>query len=89
MRSISRLLTATVLVFVFVTSIVFVHLNPTPVIITIGIFDFVKLPVSIWIVGAFVFGGVLGLLFSLGWFRNLILRSKINNLNNKLKRIKS
>ena len=88
MRSIGRLLTALVLVSVFVTSIAFIYLNPTPIIITIGVFDFVELPVSLWIIGAFALGGLLGLIFSFGWIRNIALQSKIVRLTNELKRIK-
>ncbi|MDG2420844.1 MAG: LapA family protein [Gammaproteobacteria bacterium] len=88
MRSIRRLLTALILVSVFVTSIAFIYLNPTPVIITIGVFDFVELPVSFWIIGAFVLGGLLGLIFSFGWIRNIALQSKVVRLTNELKSIK-
>ena len=88
MRSIGRLLTALVLISVFATSIAFIYLNPTPIIITIGVFDFVELPVSFWIIGAFVLGGLLGLIFSFGWVRNIALRSKIVRLTNELKRTK-
>ena len=88
MRSIRRLLTALVLVSVFLISIAFIYLNPTPVTITIGVFDFVELPVSFWIIGAFVFGGLLGLIFSFGWIRNIALQSKIVRLTNELRRIK-
>ena len=88
MRSIRRLLTALILVSVFVTSIAFIYLNPTPVIITIGVFDFVELPVSFWIIWAFVLGGLLGLIFSFCWIRNIALQSKVVRLTNELKSIK-
>tara|TARA_B100001250_G_scaffold386458_1_gene383012 strand:- start:2264 stop:2533 length:270 start_codon:yes stop_codon:yes gene_type:complete len=88
MRSIGRLLTAFVLVSVFVASIAFIYLNPTPIIVSLGVFDFVELPVSFWIIGAFVLGGLLGLIFSFGWIRNIALRSKIVRLTNELKRTK-
>jgi len=88
MRSIGRLLTAFVLVSVFVASIAFIYLNPTPIIVSLGVFDFVELPVSFWIIGAFVLGGLLGLIFSFGWVRNIALRSKIVRLTNELKRTK-
>ena len=88
MRSIGRLLTVFVLISVFVISITFIYLNQTPVIITIGVFDFVELPVSFWVVGAFVLGGLLGLICSFGWIRNIVLQSKIVRLTNELKRIK-
>jgi uncharacterized integral membrane protein len=88
MRSIGRLLTAFVLVSVFVASIAFIYLNPTPIIVSLGVFDFVELPVSFWIIGAFVLGGLLGLIFSFGWVRNIALRSKIVRLTNELKHTK-
>ena len=41
-------------------------------------------PVSIWIIGAFVVGGAIGLLLGLGFFKNLKARSEIKKLNKQL-----
>lgn len=42
------------------------------------------LPVSVWIIGAFVSGGLLGLLLGLRFFSGLRSKNEIKRLNKKL-----
>ena len=84
MRQLTQLLSAFFLLLVFAVSISFSYYNSTPVAIGIGSWQLQALPVSVWIVGAFVSGGLLGLLFGLGVFRNLRSRVEIRRLNKAL-----
>ncbi len=84
MRKITRLLSGFFLILVFVASTSFSYFNTTPITIAIGSWELSPQPVSVWIIGAFVSGGVLGLLLGLGIFRNLKSRSEIRRLNKQL-----
>ncbi len=84
MRKIGSLLSGFFLVLVFISSTAFAYFNPTPVSIAFGNWQLAAQPVSVWIIGAFVVGGSLGLLLGLGLFRNLKSRSEIRRLNRQL-----
>ena len=84
MRKIGRLLSGFFLILVFVASTAFTYFNTTPVSIAFGNWQLTAQPVSVWIIGAFVVGGSLGLLLGLGLFRNLKSRSEIRKLNKQL-----
>lgn len=84
MHKIINLLSGLFLILVFTASITFSYFNTTPVSISIGAWNFPAQPVSIWIIGAFVVGGAIGLLLGLGFFRNLKARSEIKKLNKQL-----
>ena len=85
MRQLTQLLSAFFLLLVFAVSITFSYYNSTPVAIGIGSWQLQTLPVSVWIIGAFVSGGLLGLLLGLGLFRNLKSRVEIRRLTKALK----
>ncbi len=84
MRQITQLLSGFFLLLVFAASVTFSYFNSTPVGIGIGSWQLSPQPVSVWIIGAFVSGGLLGLLLGLGIFRNLKSRAEIRRLHKAL-----
>ncbi len=86
MHKVSRLLSALFLLLVFAASITFSYFNTTPVSIAFGNRELPSQPVSVWIIGAFVLGGSIGLMLGLGIFRNLKSRSEIRRLNRLLQK---
>jgi lipopolysaccharide assembly protein A len=84
MRKITSLLSGLFLILVFTASITFTYFNTTPVSISVGAWEFPSQPVSVWIIGAFVIGGALGLLLGLGIFKNLKSRTEIRRLSKQL-----
>ena len=85
MRQLTQLLSGFFLLLVFAASVTFTYYNSIPVTIGIGSWQLQPQPVSVWIIGAFVSGGLLGLLFGLGLFRNLKSRAEIRKLTKALK----
>lgn len=85
MRQLTQLLSGFFLLLVFALSISFSYYNATPIEIGIGSWQLQAQPVSVWIIGAFVSGGLLGLLLGLGLFRNLKSRVEIRRLTKALK----
>lgn len=85
MRQIGRLLSAFFLILVFAVSVTFSYFNSTEVVISFASWQFPSLPVSVWVIGAFVSGGSLGLLLGLGVFRNLKSRVEIRRLRKLLR----
>jgi putative membrane protein len=84
MRQLTQLLSGFFLLLVFAASVTFTYYNSIPVTIGIGPWQLQPLPVSVWIIGAFVSGGLLGLLLGLGLFRNLKSRVEIRRLTKAL-----
>ena len=84
MQKLTNLLSGLFLILVFIVSITFTYFNSTPVIIQFGNWQVTELPVSLWIIGAFVGGGLLGLLLGLRLFSGLRSKSEIKRLNKKL-----
>lgn len=88
MRKLAQLFSGIFLVLVFIASITFSYFNTTPVVITFANWQFPPQPVSVWIIGAFVVGGLLGLILGLGLFRNFRSRSELKRLNKQLEKAK-
>ena len=84
MRNLSNLLSGFFLLSVFIVAITFTYFNTESVSITFGTLVFTPLPVSAWIIGAFVFGGALGLLFGLNFFYQLKSRAELKRLTKEL-----
>ena len=84
MRNLTNLLSGFFLLLVFVGAITFSYFNTEPVGISFGSFSFAPLPVSVWIIGAFVSGGALGLVLGLGVFRQLKSRAEVRRLKKEL-----
>ena len=84
MRNLSNLLSGFFLLSVFVAAITFTYFNTDSVSITFGTLVFSPLPVSVWIIGAFVFGGALGLLLGLNFLYQLKSRAKLKRLTKEL-----
>ncbi|NQV69069.1 MAG: DUF1049 domain-containing protein [Pseudohongiella sp.] len=84
MHKITRLLSAFFLILVFAVSVTFSYFNSTEVIISFASWQFPSQPVSVWVIGAFVSGGSLGLLLGVGIFRSLKSRAEIRRLRRLL-----
>ncbi|MEQ8954773.1 MAG: LapA family protein [Gammaproteobacteria bacterium] len=84
MHKIGRLLSGLFLVLVFIASVTFSYFNNIPVVISYGSYQFPSQPVSVWIIGAFVLGGSLGLLLGLRIFKHLKSRVEIRRLSKEL-----
>ena len=84
MRNLTNLLSGFFLLLVFVAAITFSYFNTEPVRINFGSLSFAPLPVSVWIISAFVCGGILGLILGLGVFRQLKSRAAIRRLKKEL-----
>jgi putative membrane protein len=84
MQKLSNLLSGLFLILVFFVSITFTYFNSTPIIIQFGNWQITQLPASVWIIGAFVSGGLIGLLLGLRFFSGLRSKNEIRRLNKKL-----
>ncbi len=84
MRTLKRLLAGFFVICVFVAAVVFAWYNHTPVSIGIGDWRLPPQAVSIWIMGAFVAGGLLGLLLGLRLFQSLRRNSRERRLMRQL-----
>ena len=87
-RNISRLLSGLFLILGFTASVTFTYFNSDPISISVGAWQFPSQPISVWIIGAFVLGGLIGLLFGLEIFYILILSADIRYLNRLLDKVK-
>ena len=85
MHKIGRLLSGFFLILVFIASVTFSYFNNTAIVISYGSYQFPAQPVSVWIIGAFVLGGVLGLLLGLRLFAHLKTRVELRRLQKELK----
>ncbi len=88
MRKIGKILSGLFLITVFGLSITFFYFNTAPVSLVFGNWQLSAQPVSVWIMGAFVAGGSIGLLLGLGIFRQLKSRVEIRRLRKQLKAAK-
>ena len=84
MQNLRNLLSGFFLLSVFIAAITFTYFNTESVSITFGTLVFSPLPVSAWIIGAFVFGGALGLLLGLNFFNQLKSRAELRRLTKEL-----
>lgn len=84
MRKIANLLSGFFLILVFVASITFSVFNSTPIVLTFGSWELPAQPVSVWIIGAFVAGGLIGLILGVGILRNIKSKSQIRRLTKQL-----
>ncbi len=81
MYNLIRLVVWVFLLLVFVASIGFSFLNPTPVSLSFGVLTLSPQPVALWVVSAFSIGGLLGLMIGAG----LGGSSKSKNQNRRLR----
>lgn len=85
MRKLGNFFTGLFLVLVFITSMAFGYFNSVPMAISFANWQSSPQPVSVWVIGAFVGGGLLGLLLGIGVFRNFRFRAEIKRLTKQLK----
>ena len=86
MRKLGNILSGLFLLLVFIASITFTYFNTAEIGLSFGSIVFSPRPVSVWIVGAFVCGGLLGLLMGLGIFRQLRMRAELRRLRRDLEK---
>ncbi len=84
MKALKGLATILVLVTVFTVSVVFVRFNSESTSIFLGGFKVFELPLSVLVLGAFVIGSILGLLFGLRIVKYFKMKAEIKHLK-KLK----
>lgn len=84
MRTLKRLLAGFFVVCVFAGAVGFAYYNDTPVTIGMGAWQLPPQAVSIWIMGAFVTGGLLGLLLGLRLFQGLRTGNRVRKLSKQL-----
>ena len=80
MKTMKGIATAILLVFVFTISVIFVRFNSELTSIVIGDYKLLELPLSVIVLGAFVFGSLLGLLFGLRLMKVFKLKAEIRQL---------
>ena len=84
MRTFSKWISGFVLVLVFIAGIIFSYYNTASVSLNFGQFRIGTQPVAVWIIGAFVLGGLIGLLVGIGVFRQLRSRVEVRRLRKEL-----
>ncbi len=84
MRTLKRLLAGFFALCVFVAAVAFSYYNDTPVAVGFGAWRLPPQAVSIWILGAFVAGGALGLLFGLRLLQGFRRNSQVRKLAGQL-----
>ena len=84
MRTLKRLLAGFFVVCVFAATVAFALYNDTPVAVGIGDWRLPPQAVSIWILGAFVIGGALGLLLGLRLFQGFRRNTRVRKLSREL-----
>ncbi len=80
MKTIKGIATAILLVFVFTISVIFVRFNSGLTSILIGDYKILELPLSVLVLGTFVTGSLLGLLFGLRLIKVFKLKAEIRQL---------
>lgn len=86
MNTLMRIIGWTFLFLVFIASIVFSYANPEPVELSFGFFTFPAQPLAVWVIAAFVIGGVCGLVLGAGFMRGLRARLEIRRLRTQLEK---
>jgi len=86
MRKLFNLFSSLLLLLLFIASATFSYFNSTPVVVSLVVWKFPPLPISVWVIGAFVTGGTIGLALGLSFsnFRRVKYRFLIKKLNKKL-----
>ncbi len=84
MRTLKRLLVGFFTVCVFFAAVAFAWHNDTQVAVGLGDWRLPPQAVSIWILGAFVSGGILGLLLGLRLFQGFRRNSRVRKLSRQL-----
>jgi uncharacterized integral membrane protein len=83
MKGISRFLMLLLFIVALFAGLVFSGHNQTPVAFWLGT-EFAARPLSLWIIAAFISGGLLGLILGLGIWQSRASRKKIKQLQQKL-----
>ncbi len=83
MKGISRFLMLLLFIIALFAGLVFSGHNQTPVALWLGT-EFGARPLSLWVIAAFISGGLLGLMLGLGIWQSRASRKKIKQLQQKL-----
>jgi len=84
MRKLRNWFSGLILMLVFIAGIIFSYYNTEPVVLVFGSWRSQALALSVWVIGAFVAGGLLGLLVGVGVFRQRRMRKEIRRLKKEL-----
>jgi len=79
-----RFLIWLLLLLVFLASVIFSFFNTAPVPLSLGYTTLAPQPLSVWVIGAFVLGGLIGVLLGAGLFRHLRSRLEIKRLQKRV-----
>lgn len=79
-----RFLIWLLLLLVFLASVIFSFFNTDPVPLSLGYTTLAPQPLSVWVIGAFVLGGLLGVLLGAGLFRHLRSKLEIRRLHKRV-----
>ncbi|MES2624334.1 MAG: lipopolysaccharide assembly protein LapA domain-containing protein [Pseudomonadota bacterium] len=83
MKSISRFLMLILFIGALLAGLIFSGHNQTAVPLWLGT-DFSAQPLSIWVIAAFISGGLAGLLLGLGLWQGRVSRKKVKQLQQRL-----
>lgn len=84
MKSVSRFLMLLLFIFALLVGLIFSSHNQTPVGLWLGT-EFTAKPLSLWVITAFISGGLVGLLLGLGLWQTRASRTQIKQLQQKLR----
>lgn len=88
MQKLANILSGLFLILVFLAAIIFAYYNTAPIGLTFGNWQFAARPLSVWVIGAFVCGGMLGFFTGLGIFRTLRSAAETRRLKKELEQTK-
>ncbi len=85
MNKLTRIIVWCFIFILFVVSIVFSFSNTQPIALSFGIVTLAPQALAVWVIAAFVLGGLLGLLLGLGLMKNLRTKLEIKRLQGQIK----
>lgn len=88
MKGFVRFITFLVFVGIILLAVLFAYNNTTEVGLWVGI-DLPQQSVGVWLICAFILGGLLGLLTGMGIFRQLKYIMQIRHLRSQLEKVKN
>jgi|SRR5690554_2606104 len=79
-----RFLIWLLLLLVFLASVIFSFFHTDPVPLSLGYTTLAPQPLSVWVIGGFVLGGLIGVLLGAGLFRHLRSKLEIKRLQKRV-----
>ena len=84
MQSLRRIVTALLLLLIFICSIAFSLVNTSLVPLSLGWVSLAPQPVSVWVIAAFCLGALIGLVLGAGYFKDIQARRKVRKLQTEI-----